>query len=181
MTEHEIEQGCRKGDNKARKALYEMFGGIMLGLIMRYVNDNEEAKDLLQDGFIQVFDKFGKFTWRGEGSLRAWLSRLFINESLLYLRKSKTMSDYITIEQEAEEIPDEEDVSNISEQELMGMISRLPVGYRTVFNMYVIDGYSHKKIGKALNISESTSASQFLRAKRLLAKEINNYLKIQEK
>ncbi|MCH4156884.1 MAG: sigma-70 family RNA polymerase sigma factor [Muribaculaceae bacterium] len=177
MTEREIEQGCRKGDNKARKELYEMFGGIMLGLIMRYVTDNEEAKDLLQDGFIQAFDKFGKFTWRGEGSLRAWLSRLFINESLLYLRKNKTMNDYITIEQETEEIPDEEEVSQISETVLMGMIAKLPAGYRTVFNMYVIDGYSHKEIGKALKISESTSASQFLRAKRLLAKEINNYLK----
>ena len=89
MTDLEIEKGCKQGDNKARKELYIRYSGLMFALIMRYVGDKEQSEDLLHDGFISVFGSFDKFVWRGEGSLRAWMSRLFVNVALGWLRDKK--------------------------------------------------------------------------------------------
>ena len=178
MTEKDIEEGCKHGDNIARKELYRQYGGLMLGIIIRYVGNREQAKDLLHDGFIKAFNSFDKFTWRGEGSLKAWLSRLFVNQSLIYLRKAKELQNFVSLDDvvQVTDIPEEDDVMRMPQELIMKFIADLPAGYRTVFNLYVLDGLSHKEIGKLLNIAERTSASQFFRAKQLLAHRISNYL-----
>lgn len=178
MTEEEIAAGCERGDESARKALYVNYGNLMLGLIMRYVGDRDQASDLLHDGFVNAFQSFGKFTWRGEGSLRAWMSRLFINQVLMWLRNNhrllmqQPMDDEIAAPVEE---PSPEAVEGLTEEVLMGFIQDLPAGYRTVFNLFAIEGFSHKQIGLMLNISEKSSSSQFYRARMLLAKRIRAY------
>lgn len=176
MTEKEIEEGCRKGLNEARKELYQHFAGQMLGIIMRYIANREIAEDLLHDGFIKVFESFNKFTWRGEGSLKAWLYRLFVNTAIEYLRKNKQKTQSLDEIPEPCDDPDEKAVIQIPEDILMQMIGNLPTGYRTIFNLYAIENLSHKTIGQMLHISERTSASQFFHAKQILAHKIKDYL-----
>jgi RNA polymerase sigma-70 factor (ECF subfamily) len=178
MTEEEIAAGCERGDDSARKALYVNYGNLMLGLIMRYVNDRQQASDLLHDGFINAFQSFDKFTWRGKGSLRAWMSRLFVNQVLMWLRSNRKLMMQMPTD---EEVPDQgeepsyDDVDGLTEEMLLAFIQDLPTGYRTVFNLFVMEGFSHKQIGVMLNISEKSSSSQFYRARMLLAKRIKAY------
>lgn len=181
MSEEEMVKGCRHGDNEARKELYMQYGGLMLGLISRYISDKEEAKDVLHDGFIRAYSGFIKFNWRGKGSLRAWLSRLFVNMALNCLASSENKLQFENIDDEYDlvddtTVPNENDVMNIPENVLIGFIQQLPAGYKTVFNLYAIDGFSHKEIAKLLNIKEKTSSSQFFKAKQLLVRKINAYL-----
>lgn len=144
----------------------------MFGICFRYIPNREEAQDVLHDGFITVFMKIGGF--RHEGSFEGWLRRVFVTASLGYLRRSKKI---------AEESVQVETVANLSSEnasalekmevkELLGIISRLPAGYRTVLNLYAIEGYSHKEIAVQLEITEGTSRSQLLRAKAMLLKMI---------
>lgn len=179
MNEIELTERCRAGDNIARKELYEQYAGQLLGICYRYAGDRETAQDLLHDGFVKAFSSFDKFSYRGEGSLRAWLSRMMVNISLDYLRKNDINRKMVTLEQLPENVeePQEEDISLVPQQILMKLISELPDGYRTVFNLSVMEQLSHKEIGERLNINERTSSSQLFRAKKLLAKKINDYLR----
>ena len=143
------------------------------------VLDKEAAEDVLHDGFIRIFQSIGQFSYQGEGSLRAWLSRVMVNEALGYLRKKN-----LQIQQEVlmDDIPDtleadDGDMNEIPRSVLMKMIAELPDGYRTVFNLYVFEEKSHKEIAALLGITEHTSSSQFYRAKTLLIKKINEYRK----
>lgn len=144
-----------------------------------YGGDKEAAEDVLHDGFIRIFQSIGQFSYQGEGSLRAWLSRVMVNEALGYLRKKN-----LQIQQEVlmDDIPDtleadDGDMNEIPRSVLMKMIAELPDGYRTVFNLYVFEEKSHKEIAALLGITEHTSSSQFYRAKTLLIKKINEYRK----
>lgn len=178
MNETELTERCRAGDNTARKELYERYAGQLLGICYRYVGDKDTAEDLLHDGFIKVFDSFDKFTYRGEGSLRAWLSRLMVNISLDYLRKNEITRHMLAID-EAPEIatqPEEESLSIIPKEVLAKFIAELPVGYRTVLNLSVMEELSHREIAEQLGIKERTSSSQLFRAKQVLAKRINEYV-----
>lgn len=178
MNEIELSEGCRQGDNRARKQLYEQYAGRMLAVCLRYVSDRDTAQDLLHDGFIKIFDSFDKFTWRGEGSLRAWMERIMINLSLQFLRKNDVISQSADIEDvpEVYEEPDAGDVELIPQDVLMGFINDLPVGYRTVFNLYTFEDKSHREIAELLNINEKSSASQLFRAKGVLAKRVKEWL-----
>lgn len=178
MNEIELSEGCRQGDNRARKQLYEQYAGRMLAVCLRYVSDRDTAQDLLHDGFIKIFDSFDKFTWRGEGSLRAWMERIMINLSLQFLRKNDVISQSTDIEDvpEVYEEPDAGDVELIPQDVLMGFINDLPVGYRTVFNLYTFEDKSHREIAELLNINEKSSASQLFRAKGVLAKRVKEWL-----
>lgn len=178
MNEIELSEGCRQGDNRARKQLYEQYAGRMLAVCLRYVADRDTAQDLLHDGFIKIFDSFDKFTWRGEGSLRAWMERIMINLSLQFLRKNDVISQSTDIEDvpEVYEEPDAGDVELIPQDVLMGFINDLPVGYRTVFNLYTFEDKSHREIAELLNINEKSSASQLFRAKGVLAKRVKEWL-----
>jgi len=172
IDENELIAGCRNGDSKAQRFLYSMYAPKMLGVCRRYATDMENAQDIMQDGFIKVFDKIG--TYRGEGAFAGWIRRIFVNTALEYLRKSTPMKFSINVD-ECKSIEDEVNVSALSKldtEDLLTCISHLPVGYRTIFNLYAIEGYSHSEIAEMLDIKESTSQSQLLRAKRLLQKNV---------
>lgn len=178
MQEIELSDKCKQGDNLARKELYESYAGRMLGICLRYVGDRDKAQDLLHDGFIKIFASFDKFTWRGEGSLRAWMERVMINTVLQSLRKNDVMSHSVDIEdyQESYDKTDSSEVEQIPHKILMRFISELPDGYRTVFNLYTFEEKSHKEIAAILGINEKSSASQLSRAKGTLVKRIKDYL-----
>lgn len=178
MTEEQLALMCKQADPQARKALYERYGGALMAICIRYTGDSESAKDVLHDGFIRIFQSMDKFTYQGEGSLKAWLSRVMVNEALGYLRRQTAKTQQ---EVSVDVIPDTEDeeegMSDIPRSVLMDFIRQLPDGYRSVFNLYVFEEKSHKEIGQLLGITEHTSSSQFYRAKSLLIRKINEYRK----
>lgn len=179
INEAKLAERCQAGDNAARKKFYELYAGQMLIICLRYAGDRDTAQDLLHDGFIRAFGSLNRFVCHGEGSLKAWLSRLMVNISLEYLRKNETTRQMLTLDQipETFEEPHEEDLSQIPHQILIKFITELPAGYRTVFNLSIMEHLSHKEIAEKLGINERTSSSQLFRAKKLLAKEINEYLR----
>lgn len=135
-----------------------------MGVCLRYAGRSEEAQDMMQNGFIRVFDKLD--TFRGSGSLEGWVRKIMVNESLTYLRKNKAMQMNIDIEDAKYMVPGNSHVGeSMNEKDLLKMIQQLPAGFRTVFNMYAIEGYSHKEIAEQLGITEGTSKSQYSRAK----------------
>lgn len=171
MTEKQLIKRSQDGDASALRSLYERYADKMLGVCFRYVNDRDTARDLLHDGFITVFTKISDF--RGEGSFEGWIRRIFVNTALGYLRKNANLHD-------ARQVDDmcdlkEEDASaleKLSAKDLVRLIGEMPNGYRTVLNLYAIEGYSHKEIARMLNISENTSRSQYARAKGYLQKSL---------
>lgn len=172
MNEQQLIEGCRKGDRRAQKELYDTYSRKMMGVCLRYVDDRETARDLLQDGFVKVFT--GLDSYSGSGSFEGWMRRIFVNCALEYLRRSDVLREATDLENTAELIhPDSSAISDLSAAELMRLVSELPTGFRTVFNMFAIEGYSHKEIGEMLGITESTSRSQYTRAKQLLQRRIN--------
>lgn len=172
MNEQQLIKGCRKGDRNAQKELYDAYSRKMMGVCLRYVNDRETARDLLQDGFVKVFTCIDSYT--GSGSFEGWMRRIFVNCALEYLRKADVLREAADLDNTPELVqPDSSAVSDMSAAELMQMIRELPAGFRTVFNLFAIEGYSHKEISEMLSITESTSRSQFTRARQLLQRKIN--------
>lgn len=177
LSEEELAERCKQNDNRARKQLYEQYAGQLMAVCLRYGGDRDLAQDILHDGFLKAFRSFHQFTYKGEGSLRAWLTRIMINGALETLRKQHMMNEQ-PIDEVADDRPEEEqDLERIPEAVLMKFIQELPTGYRTVFNLYVLEEKSHKEIADLLGITERTSSSQFFRAKKWLAKRISDYLK----
>lgn len=178
-TENELVKRCAEGDHDAFRVLYEQYAPRMLAFLMRYVSDRDTAQDLLQEGFIKVYTSISQFEHRGEGSLLSWLKVVMRNEALQYLRHSDALRESIDIDATplSEEIPDSEDVELIPSDVLMQLLGELPDGYRTVFNLYVMEDKSHKEIAKMLGIKERSSASQLVRAKALLTEKIKNWIK----
>ena len=170
LTVNEVIEGCKRGESRPQKQLYELYASRMLGLCFRYIGERQEAEDIMIKGFMKVFEKIGQF--RGEGSFEGWIKRIMINESLAYLRRNKAM--YVEIEMDRlGEKPDYDQLSGLLEAEdLMSMVNALPMGYRSVFNLYAIEGYSHKEIAEMLNINENTSKSQLSRARAVLQKKL---------
>ena len=151
----------------------------MFSVCLRYITDREVAQDLLHDGFLKIFDSFDKFTWRGEGSLRAWMERVMVNTVLQYLRKNDVMNQATALENvpQVYEEPDASSIDVIPQKVLMRFINELPTGYRTVFNLYVFEEKSHKEIAQLLGINEKSSASQLVRAKAALATKIREWMR----
>ncbi|MDD5951809.1 MAG: sigma-70 family RNA polymerase sigma factor [Bacteroidales bacterium] len=171
--EQRLIEGCRKGDRKSQKELYDRFAPKMMAVCLRYMGDSERAADILQDGFVTVYSKLDSFS--GEGSFEGWIRRIFVNTALMSLRKNDVLKESDDLET-AWGLASESTsaLQDLSYKELIRMIAELPPGFRTVFNMYVIEGYSHKEIGEALGISEVTSRSQLTRARKLLQDKINS-------
>lgn len=180
MEEQELSERCRHGDNRARKILYEQYAGRMLSICIRYAGDRETAQDLAHDGFLKIFASLDKFTWRGEGSLRAWMERVMVNTVLQYLRKNDVMSQTMDLEEipQAYEEPDASEIETIPQTVLMQFIEELPDGYRTVFNLYTLEDKTHREIAQVLGINEKSSASQLFRAKAALAKKVKEWLQV---
>lgn len=169
--EKSIVAGCLKGDLRCQKQLYEHFKAKMFIICLRYASDRYEAEDMLQDGFIQVFKEIHQYD-NSRGVIEAWIRRVMINASLQVLRKKKIA--YIEIDDNQFNVHSDDDViADLSLKELLQFIQKLPLGYRTVFNMYVIDGMQHNEIAQELNISINTSKTQLFKAKQLLRKMIN--------
>lgn len=183
LTEQELVQGCKRGDDVARRQLYERYAGKMMAICMRYMGNREEAEDLLHDGYIKLYGSFDKFEWQGEGTLPAWMARVMANLALQRLRKTDVMSQAVELENTAElrddvDRPDEgPDIETIPKKVLMQFIEELPPGYRTVFNMYVFEGKNHIEIGKELGINNKSSASQLVRARAILKERVNEWRK----
>ena len=171
MTEKQLIEGCRNGERLAQKELYETYSRKMMGVCLRYVSDRETARDLLQDGFVKVFTSMDSYS--GLGSFEGWMRKIFVNCALEYLRKSDVLRE-ADLDNTVELIhPDSSAISDMSAAELMKLVQELPASFRTVFNLFAIEGYSHKEISEMMNITESTSRSQFTRAKQLLQRRIN--------
>jgi len=157
---------CQQKSRKAFEELYKKFSPFVYGICLRYAKNRDEAQDILQDCFIKLMDRIGDY--RFEGSFEGWLQRMVVNESLNYLKVSKNSFSEID-EEDADAEDDSADiVSDITAKELIDIISKLPDGYRTIFNMYVVEGYQHTEIAEILNITESTSRSQLKKAREQL-------------
>lgn len=162
---------CIKGNRKAQKALFDLLAPRMFPVCIRYVSDREVAADILQDGFITLFSKLD--TYKGDGSFDGWARRIFVNTALMYLRKKDAlkMSEDISVLRNLS-TDTASQMENIGYKELMKLVTSMPPGFRTVFNMYVIEGYSHKEIAEILEITETTSRTQLSRARVWLQNKI---------
>jgi len=169
-TKESLINGCRKKHRTAQRDVYNWLAPAMLTLCKRYIKDVNEAESVMITGFTKVLDKIEQFS--GEGSFEGWVRRIMVNESLLYIRKNKGMYIEVDIEYADEEPNYELASENLEAADLLNLINGLPIGYRTVFNMFAIEGYSHKEIADNLNISENTSKSQLSRARKMLQRQI---------
>lgn len=163
-------------EEAAWKELFEVYSGGLSYVCSRYIIDKEDVHDVLQNSFIQMFRSIDSFEYRGNGSLKAWITRIVVTESLKHIRKNPDLKlvseDFEIVDEQNEEDPNLEE---ISQDTIMTMIRSLPDGYRAVFNLYVFEKKSHKEIAEMLGIAENSSASQFHRAKTMLAQKIKEY------
>ena len=166
-----------KGDTLAMDNLYAEYADYMASVCTRYLGYTDDVHDVLQEAFIRVFTRIDSFVYKGEGSLKAWLTKIVVNEALRFLRDHNTNTSAIEDNDIPEEVDEEPDIGSLSLTQITDSILKLPPGYRAVFNLFVIEGKSHNEISKLLNIKPDTSASQLHKAKQLLArmlKEQNN-------
>jgi len=169
----QLVERIRQKDQRAMSQFYEMYIGELSSVCYRYVPDKNDAKDVLQNSFVKIFTSIPTMDYRGEEAFRAWLKRVVANAALDFLRNRRRLPFVEQTVAELEETDDgEPQPERISSEQLHQLISELPVGYRTVLNLYVFENYSHRQIAALLGISESTSGSQLYYAKRLLAKRI---------
>lgn len=168
LDQQQLITGCKQKETWARKQLYELYAPTMLGICVRYVNERETAWDILQEGFIKVYTKIDSYS--GAGSFEGWMKKIFITSALEYLRVAKTFKYNLNLDEYGDAIGnfDESIVETISAEEILRCINELPVGFKTVFNLYAIEGYSHAEIAKMLKIKESSSRSQLARARQML-------------
>ena len=172
----ELARLCARGNEKARHELYTRYAAYLYALCIRYVGDRELARDLMHDGMIKIFDTIGKY--RPTGSLKSWCARVTVNMVIDHMRKSRRM-DLQPIEQTQEKIPEpqNEEVAKIPKTELMRMVGRLPETKRIIFNLFCVEGYSHKDIAQMLDIKEKTSSSLLFKAREQLAKNVRDYIR----
>lgn len=167
MDEFTLAKNCIEGDQRAQQKLFEMYAPKMMGVCLRYMKDQARAEDVLQDGFVKVFTKLEKYT--GNGSLEGWVRRIMVNTALDELRKTNKFKANVSMDDVDYMVgSDAEVLSSLIEEDLLKLIHEMPDGYKTVFNMFAIEGFSHKEIGEKLGISENTSKSQYSRAKAYL-------------
>lgn len=176
MTEDELIKGCLRGDVQYQRRLYERFAGKMYALCLRYARNSEDAQDILQDGFVRVFEKLGQF--RGEGSFEGWIRRIMIHTALRAYQRRRFEFEKDTLEGSPDPGTAPEALSRLSEAELLELIARLPDGYRVIFNLVAIEGYSHTEVAEALDIQESTSRSQLTKARKWLIGELKKMQRI---
>ncbi len=172
-----LAKACLEGSEKAQHSLYTRYSGQMMALCLRYAGDRDEAQDLLQEGFVKVFNKLDMYN--GKGPLGAWIRRTIANNALDHIRRTKReMAHMISLRVETafelEESQNEYDVEEnaLNEDKLMEMVQQMPMGYRTIFNMYAVEEYTHKEIAEQLGITESTSKTQYRKAKAYMRKLI---------
>ncbi|MDR2467151.1 MAG: RNA polymerase sigma factor [Prevotellaceae bacterium] len=169
--EEQLIKGCIKKNIRAQQQVYEKYAPMMMSVCLRYVRDRNIAEDVLQDGFIKVFTKL--HTYSGSGSFAGWMRKIFVNTALEHLRRNDVLK-YSTEIETAFYIENDNvsAIDKISADELMQCIMELPAGFRTVFNMFAVEGYSHAEIAEKLGVREGTSRSQYARARAILQEKI---------
>jgi RNA polymerase sigma factor (sigma-70 family) len=174
MTEQDLIKSCLRNDRRAQRELYDRFAPAMYAICVRYTRKPENARDVLQDGFIKVFSGLKNF--RSDGSFEGWMKRIFIHTAINHYHKLKSEATHITPESDYIDPKDQSAnaLDKLSEKELLQLIAALPDGYRMVFNLFVIEGYSHDEIAELLNIKSSTSRSQLVKARMLLQQRIHS-------
>ncbi|MFC5410580.1 RNA polymerase sigma factor [Larkinella bovis] len=165
-TETQLIAALQRADSRAQKALFERYSSKMLGICVRYVSNRYEAEEILMDGFMRVFDRINQY--KNEGSFEGWIRRIMVNESLMYLRRNKQWRAEITLDDAPPEADPVYADQDLVADDLLNLLEQLPTGYKTVFNLYAIEGYSHAEIAELMGITESTSKSQLHRARALL-------------
>ncbi len=170
----------RTKDEQAVRTLYHRYIRYLSAICSRYICTNEDVKDILQESFIKIFTSIDSFEYRGSGSLKGWMARIVLNETLKFIKRNSRI-DFVELKQDTvinASAVDTSMITDISLSVIHQMINELPSGYKVIFNLYVMEGKSHKEIAGLLSIKESTSASQLHRAKVILAKKIKNYLAV---
>ena len=181
LDEQELARLCSQGDRLAEDELYRRYASRVYTLCRRYVGDDEEAKDLMQESLIQALDKVQTFNYSGKGSLYGWIRRIAINKALNLIKRRRWRTVSLGLwSQDTLPEPTEEEMEAIPEEKLLEWIAKLTDMKRVVFNLYCVDGYSHKEIGNMLGISEKGSASTLAKARRQLKEDIKRYLNGQE-
>ena len=166
ISESDLIKGCLEGDRRAQEYLYQRFSPKMYGVCLRYAGKAEDAQDILQDGFVKIFKNLHMY--RGEGSFEGWIRRIFVNTAIEHYRRQVNLYPVTENHENLLEAKELSAFDSLSVKDLMKIIQQLSPGYRTVFNLYVIEGYSHKEIAEMVGISEGTSKSQLARAKAAL-------------
>ena len=174
ISESDLLEGCRRGDRRMQQELYNRFASKMYGVCLRYASNAEGAEDILQQGFIKIFNKIDSY--RGEGSFEGWIRRIFVNTAIEHFRKKIYLQPITETEENTVEGKYLSVLDSLAEKDIIQLVQQLSPGYRTVFNMYVVEGYSHKQIAEILGISEGTSKSQLSRAKLILQDLVKTFI-----
>ena len=177
ITESDLISGCIDGDRRMQEELYRRFSPRMYAVCLRYAGSSEEAEDILQEGFIKIFKKLSSF--RGEGSFEGWIRRVFVNTAIEHFRRKRYLQPVTEKEEKTIEGKYISVLDTLAEKDILDLVRQLSPGYRTVFNMYVVEGYTHKEIGDILGISEGTSKSQLSRAKVILQDMVKKFMEQQ--
>ena len=176
MTETDLIKGCIKGNAQCQRMLFEQYAGKMMSVCLRYANDTMEAEDIMQDGFIKVYQYLHQFKF--EGSFEGWIRRIIVNTAIRHLEKKKIQ--FKDIDESGANAPklDPYAYAHLGQDDLMKLINQLPEGYNVVFNLNVIEGYSHEEIAEMLHIQAGTSSSQLVKARKMLQHQIIQLQKI---
>ena len=174
LSDDDLIRGCRENKRKCQEFLYRRYARCLYNLCLIYESDRDKAKDILQEAFIKIFQSIGSFD--REGSLKAWMKKIITNTAIDHYRKKFHEQQFIPLENIVHPYSDEESVASVlNTKDILSQVNRLPHGARMIFQLYAIEGYSHKEIADFLNISEGTSKSQINRAKQLLQQWIGSY------
>jgi RNA polymerase sigma-70 factor (ECF subfamily) len=174
IPESDLINGCIEGNRRMQEELYRRFSPRMYAVCLRYAGSSEEAEDILQEGFIKILKKLESF--RGDGSFEGWIRRIFVNTAIEHFRRKRYLQPVTEREENTIEGKGVSALDELAEKDILELIRLLSPGYRTVFNMYVVEGYTHKEIGDILGISEGTSKSQLSRAKVILQEMVKKYI-----
>jgi len=167
---------CLEGNPLAQKEMFDHFSGKMYYVCLRYASNQDEAQDMLQEGFIRLFSNFDSF--KATGSFEGWARRIFVHTAIKYYHRMRKHNGTVLLDHAYTSEVSATALSDLGEKELLGLVQRLPDGYRVVFNMYAIEGFSHKEIAEALEIQESTSRSQLVKARKMLQNQVADLQKI---
>jgi RNA polymerase sigma-70 factor (ECF subfamily) len=181
VTEQELIKACQQQEPLAQRRCYESYAPKMLGVCRRYLSRIEDAEDVLVEGFCKVFQNIQQFS--SKGSFEGWIRRIMVNEALMFLRKKHALRNAYEIQEHYDLRSDDNVVAQLAAQDILALLDQLPIGYRTVFNLYVLEGYKHREIAEELGISINTSKSQLILAKKRLQQFLQeiNYPGIEER
>jgi len=171
-SEEEILKGCKKGKRRYQEILYRKYAKKMYGICLSYAGDRELAQDMLQEAYIKIFNKIKEF--KSKGSMEGWIRKIVSNTAIDHLRQKSKMQNYISDKEEIKgDVKEADGLENLKTQDILSQVAKLPDGARVVFNLYALEGYTHKEIAQKLDVTEGTSKSQFNRARKLLMTWLN--------